>query len=148
MPQELEKVGSKLTEAEIAAPIDTIPAVSTDILSRHFNAQSVSISLKYYMKSCECFSEWQNRDLKKFSSIIEKIGGYTPELLQGTYNLCVAHKGPPAAPRFRRPDNISEDILFHELKVDSSNKARIHGFFAGSVFFLVWLDRSHACFPS
>ena len=37
---------------------------------------------------------------------------------------------------FRRPNGISEDIQFHELKVDASNKARIHGFFVGSVFFL------------
>jgi hypothetical protein len=79
--------------------------------------------------------------------VIEKISGYGAELLQSTYALCVAHKGPPGAGRFQRPGNISEDILFHEIKVDPSNKARIHGFFAGSVFFLVWLDRSHDCFP-
>ncbi|MFJ5487377.1 hypothetical protein ACIKTA_07040, partial [Hansschlegelia beijingensis] len=31
-----------------------------------------------------------------------------------------------------------------EIKVDPSNKLRIHGLFVDSVFFLVWLDREHA----
>jgi|MDUS01.1.fsa_nt_gb hypothetical protein len=28
-----------------------------DELLKHFSAQSVSVSLKYYKKSCECFSD-------------------------------------------------------------------------------------------
>jgi len=55
-------------------------------------------------------------------------------------------RGPPSAARFKRPQDISEDIKFYEIKVDPSNKARIHGFFVQGVFFLVWLDRGHNCF--
>ena len=56
------------------------------------------------------------------------------------------HRGSPSAARFKRPEDISEDIDFYEIKVDPSNKARIHGFFVQGVFFLVWLDRGHSCF--
>jgi hypothetical protein len=148
MPQKSGNNGEGEQSIKIDAPLAVEPTVSTDVLSQHFEASNVSISLKYYLRSCECFSAWQRGDLKKFSAVIDKISGYTPEMLQSTYNLCVAHKGPPKAARFRRPSNISEDILFHEIKVDASNKARVHGFFAGTIFFLVWLDRSHECFPS
>jgi hypothetical protein len=41
---------------------------------------------------------------------------------------------------------VSEDIPFYELHVHS--KARVHGFFVESVFFLVWLDRNHRAFPA
>jgi hypothetical protein len=148
MPKKSENDGNKSSQIQIAAPSDPEPSVSTDELAQHFEGQNVSISLKYYIKSCECFSDWQRNELKKFSAIIDKISGYTPETLQRTFNLCVAHKSAPRKDRFRRPQNISEDILFYELKVDASNKARVHGFFVKSVFFLVWLDRSHECFPS
>lgn len=122
--------------------------VSADDLSIHFTKESVSISLKYFMKSCECFSEWQIKELKKFSAILEKISGYSPDLLRKAKPLCDSHKGNPSEDRFRRPPTVSDDLLFYELKIDASNKARVHGFFVGSVFFLVWLDRKHACFPS
>jgi hypothetical protein len=147
MQEKSDGTGNNTVAFRIEAPSEPVPSVSTDELSRHFSDHSVSISLKYYSKSCECFSLWQPRDLKKFSATIEKISGYTPELLKSTYSLCVAHKGEPNARRFSRPSGISEDVAFHEIKVDPSNKARIHGFFAGSVFFLVWLDRAHECFP-
>lgn len=126
---------------------DVEPVKLSGSIIDHFPNDSVSISLKYYRVTCECFSAWQKNELKKFSTTIDKINGYSPQLLQGNPNLCKYHKGPPSQERFCRPDAISDDIGFFEIKVDPSNKARIHGFFVGSVFFLVWLDREHACFP-
>lgn len=41
---------------------------------------------------------------------------------------------------------ISSDIPFFELHVDH-NKLRVHGFRAGSAFFLVLLDHEHRVFP-
>jgi hypothetical protein len=122
------------------------PRISDDDLAGHFVKESVSISLKYYLSSCECFSDWQARELKKFTGTIEKISGYDVDQLQRTKSLCDSHKGPPSYARFRRPDSVSDDVLFYEIKVDPSNKARIHGFFVRGVFFLVWLDRKHQCF--
>ena len=109
--------------------------------------EGVSISLKYYRKDSECFSAWQSSELKKFSAALEKISGQTAKDLKSYKPLCVKHKGPPAAKRFSRPDSLSEDLDFYEIKIDASNKARVHGVFVDSIFFLVWLDRQHAVFP-
>jgi len=109
--------------------------------------EGVSISLKYYREETECFSEWQSGEMKKFSATIKKVSGLSASTLKGHKPLCVPHKYDPAESRFTRPDKLSEDLSFFELKVDPSNKARVHGVFVGSVFFLVWLDRLHAVYP-
>lgn len=122
--------------------------VAPDDIRRHFESSSVSISLKYYSASCECFSRWEKNELKKFSQLIDKIKRHTAEQLQrGASSLCKRHKGKPSRDRFRRPSDLSVDLEFFELRVDQSNKARVHGFFIDGVFFLVWLDRGHECFP-
>lgn len=109
--------------------------------------EGISISLKYYRKETECFSDWQKGELKKFSAIGHKISGQTALKLKAYKPLCEKHKGPPAEARFARPDNLSEDLELYEIKVDPSNKARIHGVFVNSIFFMIWLDRNHAVFP-
>jgi hypothetical protein len=109
--------------------------------------EGVSISLKYYREETECFSDWQSGELKKFSATIKKVGQLEAAVLKGHKPLCVPHKYDPAEARFARPAKLSEDLKFFEIKVDPSNKARIHGVFVGSVFFLVWLDRLHAVYP-
>ena len=111
------------------------------------DTEGVSISLKYYRDETECFSEWQAGELKKFSATIKKVSQMTASILKGYKPLCVPHKNDPAEKRFARPDKLSEEFKFFEIKVDPSNKARIHGVFVGSVFFLVWLDRLHAVYP-
>lgn len=121
--------------------------IDANKLESHFTDDNVSISLRYYKKSCECFSDWKKDELKKFSATIDKLSKYSISQLKGHKPLCDSHKGPPAEGRFSVPDKISPDQLFHEIKVDPSNKLRVHGFFSGPVFFLVWLDREHACFP-
>jgi hypothetical protein len=85
--------------------------------------------------------------MKKFSATIDKLRNYTPGLLRSTFSLCVIHRGDPAEGRFSLPLGISPEIPLHEIKIDPSNKLRMHGFFSDSVFFLLWLDREHACFP-
>jgi hypothetical protein len=109
--------------------------------------EGVSISLKYYRDETECFSAWQSAEMKKFSATIKKVSGFTASKLKSYSALCVPHKHSPAEARFVRHDKLSEDLSFFELKVDPSNKARMHGVFVGSVFFLVWLDRLHAVYP-
>lgn len=111
------------------------------------NTEGVSISLKYYREETECFSDWQAPELRKLSSTIKKVGQIASEALKGHKPLCEPHKNDPAERRFARPPALSEDLKFFEIKVDPSNKARIHGVFFGSVFFLVWLDRLHAVYP-
>ena len=107
----------------------------------------VSVSLRYYQSKCECFSDWKQLELKSFSQTIEKMKGYTTIMLCAKNNLCEIHKGEPKRKRFSYPDGLSPDHSFWEIKVDQSNKLRIHGFFVDEVFFLVLLDREHECFP-
>jgi len=110
--------------------------------------EGISISLKYYQDKVECFSEWQGKDLKRFSGLISKIRNMTAAQLTGSSSLCDTHKGKPKAQRYSWPDGISEEITRYELKVDQSKKSRVHGALIGSTFFLVWLDRNHQVFPS
>jgi len=106
----------------------------------------VSISLRYYRRQTECFSKWKSSDLKKFGALVDKLRGHNANTLTGS-KLCSMHKGPPAQDRFALPESLSPDLTLHELRVDQSNKARIHGVLWGETFFLVWLDRNHAVFP-
>lgn len=79
--------------------------------------------------------------------MIGKVRNYDPIVLRAHASLCAMHKGRPGEGRFSRPPEVSEDIPLFELKVDPSNKLRVHGFFVQATFFLIWLDREHACFP-
>lgn len=119
-------------------------------LAEHFKADTVSISLKYYQKRAECWSDWGNKDLKGFTKIIELLRQQSANQLRGKgaggTPACKDHKGAPKGTGFSRPKEISDDIPFYEIYVHE--KARIHGFFVDPVFFLVWLDRGHKAFPA
>ena len=110
--------------------------------------EGVSISLKHYRREAECFSDWSGPELKKFALTIGKLGQLPVAQLRGHKALCAPHRYDAAAARFSWPDALSRDLALYEIKVDPSNKARIHGVFKGAVFFLIWLDRHHAVFPS
>lgn len=127
---------------------DLTQPILGDPLLDHFADGFVSVSLKYYNKNCECFSDWRDKKLLKgFVSLLEKLSERTPEQVRANTNLCHAHKGPPPKKkRFSRPEDLSDDIQFYSLKV--TDVARIHGFFVGAVFFLVWLDKGHECLPA
>lgn len=105
------------------------------------------IRWRYYQSKYECFSDWTQQELKLFSQAVEKVRDYSRSLLCGKVNLCSPHKGEPKRARSSLAAGISPDQNFWEIKVDQSNKLRIHGFFVEEVFFLVWLDRKHECFP-
>jgi len=124
------------------------PVISISDLSPHLDAGSVSVSLRYFRRECECFSDWQKAELKKFVGTLEKLRSHSVDQLKGKKSLCDIHKGKPNEARFNIPDAISPDLSIYEIKIDPSNKLRMHGFFTGPVFFLLWLDRMHACFKS
>jgi hypothetical protein len=134
-------------EPKIVANAPEEPSKVLDIsieLKKLLFAFGVSISLKYYNKNCECFSKWKKDELKGISSLIGKISQLEANKLRSGTRYCSAHKGPSKRERFQRPDWLSEDIVLYELEV--TDKARMHGFFVDSVFFLLWLDREHECF--
>ena len=92
------------------------PVVSQE-MQKYLLAAGVSISLKYYDRSCECFSEWNRVDLKGFSSLLEKVGQLEANQLKSGTKYCDKHEGPSKDKRFQRPDDIiSPDIPLYELK--------------------------------
>lgn len=112
------------------------------------------VALKYYESKYQCFSEWNQDELKAFSSFVEKLKGVTWEMIWGSggkygkkeaFGLTI-HKDRKKLPNNGNALNkISPDIDAFELRV--TNKARVHGFRSKSAFFLIWLDRNHKIYP-
>lgn len=115
-------------------------------LAEHFGP-NVSISLRYYQKKPECWSDWA-KELKGFTKVIGLLREQTSDQVKGRGSggspVCKPHTGEVKTKGFNRPAEISEDIPLYELY--ATNKARLHGFFIRDVFFLVWLDRNHRAF--
>ncbi|WP_425523414.1 MAG6450 family protein [Rhodomicrobium vannielii] len=146
MQQELARPGDENAIIDTAI-VDADLEISIEpSLATHFSDGKVSVSLKYYTSKCECFSEWQHKELKAFSSVIDKLSARTQEQVTSSTNTCRCHRNRPERERFSRPNDLSPDLIFYDIHVTA--KARVHGFFVGPVFFLVWLDRKHECFAS
>jgi hypothetical protein len=108
--------------------------------------QPVTISMKYWHSGSECLSSWQRGELQHLRKLIDKVQGFTPSQIKNDPGLqWKAHKGPAAA-GFSRPVSLSKDVPLCEMRV--GGKARVHGALIDSTFYLVWLDRVHAVFPS
>jgi hypothetical protein len=99
---------------------------------------TLSVNLKYYQRGYECFSKWQPAELSSLSNWIEKTVSRTQTQVTTVTKTCHAHQG---RPKRAIPDGISPDVKLYGL--DVGEKARVHGFFMNSQFFLVWLDRQH-----
>jgi hypothetical protein len=115
--------------------------------SLKFEEKKTSISLTYWHASSQCISEWNNAELKKLRKAIDKIQSLTPTGVRTDPGLGFKfHGGPAKGAGFSRPQTLPKDFSLCEVRV--SDKARLHGTLRGSDFFLVWLDRGHAVFPS
>ena len=121
-------------------------AFDRPVVGKLSNQTNVSVSLRFYAPSVECFSEWTAADLKSFSSLVSKLRHLDIQELRGNANLCKSHAKGSKIRNYRRPDGIGNDVKFHELKL--SGRLRVHGVFQGPVFHLVWLDRNHQVFPN
>ena len=97
----------------------------------------IGVNLKYYQRSHECFSKWGPKPLKSFSAFIEKMSKRTESQITSTTKTCHAHKGASK----KIPANVSPDKKMYGLDVGSGE--RVHGFFEGNNFYLVWLDVKH-----
>ncbi len=107
----------------------------------------ITISLRYWNSNSQCLSEWQPKELKKLAKVIGRAQSVTATDLKADQSLgWKMHSGPAKGSGFSRPSNLSKDIKLSEIRVDG--KARIHGALIDNIFFLVWLDRNHAVFPS
>jgi hypothetical protein len=107
--------------------------------------QYVSVSLKYWHSGSECLSGWQRTELTKLRKLIDKVQSLSPAEIRNDPGLHWKLHKAPAARGFSRPQALSKDIQLCELRVDG--KSRIHGVLLESIFYLVWLDRSHGVFP-
>lgn len=130
------------TEGESPSAAIDGKVIDAELGPQNLLDDSVSVSLKYYSDNAECFSQWQQRELKAFSRIIEKLRGLKWSQVQACQGAtCHKHHPSKRVSGFSRPKSVSEDLQFYNIHVDS--KARIHGFQINSVFYLVWLDRNH-----
>lgn len=104
----------------------------------------LSVNLKYYQKSAECFSSWQKAELKAFSNWVDKTCTRTEAQVTSATKNCHAHNPGKRAAGFSVPQEVSPDVKFYGL--DVTKGGRVHGFFERGQFFLVWLDRGHKVF--
>lgn len=106
------------------------------------------VALKYFQHRYECFSEWTPDELHAFSDFNRKVSSQTWQQI-----IASGGKGPNKAGLGYTPHDgsrlpsrevlrgLSEDLTWIELRV--TQRARVHGFRAENIFFLVFLDRSH-----
>jgi len=117
------------------------------------------VALKYFKSDWQCFSEWEQQELKEFSSFLEVLSRHTWQQVYKTGSKIPKHglaytkyevdevKSEAIKSKLKSVEKeISEDINFFELRVNQ-NKLRVHGFQSQSAFFLVALDRNHEAFP-
>jgi hypothetical protein len=147
-------------KASLSKKVKDANVYLTDIESKVFgfsqnnkngkNQEPPYISLKYFQPSFQCFSKWQNNELKSFSKFVEKLRMTSWDQIYKTSGKIghksdfgyTPHKNTKNLPNIKQLDMIiSPDITFFELRV--TGKVRVHGFRMQSAFFLVWLDREH-----
>jgi hypothetical protein len=122
---------------------------------RDSNKEKAFVVLKYFDHCHECFSIWNNDELKGFTSFISKINSMTWGQIYSSGSKgksgkktgfgYTVHKKKSVLPNQNIVKSLSEDITFFELRI--SQEARVHGFRVKSAFFLVWLDRGHNVYP-
>jgi len=124
------------------------------VLSFHENYEVPYVTLKYFQTSYECFSVWQESELKAFINFVEKLRRSTwADIYKTSGKLGVKtgfgytpHKNKDNLPKIEELNRIiSPDITYFELRI--TDKARVHGFRVKEAFFLVWLDREHKINP-
>jgi hypothetical protein len=98
----------------------------------------VGINLRHFQKDFECFSSWTREELKLFSNLVVKLAARTQSQITTTTQTCHSHLGKKLKQKL--PPGISPEVGLYEL--DVTDKARIHGFFIHSTFY-IWLDRAH-----
>jgi hypothetical protein len=108
--------------------------------------QPVTISMKYWHSGSECLSSWQRGELQSLRKLIDKVQGCTPSEIRNDPGLQWKARKEPAAAGFSRPASLSKDVPLCEMRV--GGKAPVHGALIDTIFYLVWLDRVHAVFPS
>lgn len=117
------------------------------------------VALKYFNSDWQCFSDWEQQELKEFSNFLKSLASKTWDQVYKTGNKIPKHglaytkykldevKSNAIKSKLKEVEkNISEEINFFELRVNQ-NKLRVHGFQSHSAFFLVALDRKHQAFP-
>ena len=106
------------------------------------NEENLSISLKHYQPSHECFSSWTSADLKKFSSTVRQLQGLSRKDLN-SLNICskLSNQG---GWKLNKPKGVDRELAIFELRIAKGASARAFGVMIASVFYLIWLDRTHS----
>jgi hypothetical protein len=116
--------------------------------------EGISFSFKYYDASHEKFN-CQGKDGLYWQALANRLrdmsGLKTSELRQGGNKTLRCHSIDWAA--------VSEDAFGikgeeqivdtpYQFSVSANEHGRVHGFFIGEVFYIVWLDPDHLLYPA
>ena len=112
------------------------------------NKATVFVSLRYVQEDFQCFSKWNEDEMKHFWSFNRRIHDYSWQqvLEQGGKPGQKVGFGYTIIPRDKYPskafiDQFSPDATFFELRANDT--IRLHGFRDKSIFYICWLDRAH-----
>lgn len=103
--------------------------------------EALSISLKHYDDGHQCFGEWDAKELRRFSSTIRHLRKLTRKDLNAT-NIISKLKNQRGWV-LERPAQVDKELPIFELRIAKSSNLRAFGVMPESVFYLIWLDRSH-----
>ena len=107
-------------------------------------SEALSISLKHYNDTHQCFGEWEPKEMRRFSSTIRHLRNLTRSDLNGT-NIISKVKN-QSGWTLKRPAKVDKELPIYELRIAKSSNLRAFGVMPESIFYLIWLDRSHRVF--
>lgn len=113
----------------------------------------ISFSLKYWdklnKKFCvkKCGSKYFNKLLERFQSISELTTNQvrTSHADNLRFHLHEWHKTTEPTGYSSLPKHL-KDTPPCQFQISSNEHGRVHGFFIGEIFFVVWLDPEHALY--
>ena len=106
--------------------------------------EALSISLKHYNEKHQCFGSWKPEDMKRFSSTIRQMRTLTRNDLNRTNIISKVRN--QNGWQLNKPKSVDRELPIYELRIGKSSNLRAFGVMPESVFYLIWLDRSHGVF--
>ena len=135
-----------------ASTIENITENELEMLGLKKKDMSISIVLRYYDYTYQCFSDWKSNELKLFSKFVDKLRKLTWSQVHSQSSnknktgLALTYINRNQLPQKDILKEISPEIRIFELRI--SDKVRVHGFRIKNSFFLIWLDRNHEICPT
>jgi len=140
MSRKKELIGKAARKRE--HKISKIPSSATELKQESTDNKNPVFSFRNVCSNHCQLSNWHGRELLLLISTFKTMESLSWREVRN-------HKGLNLKPIeqfvFRLPDNVPDDVVIQEVKVDE--KRRLFGYRAGRVFYLIWFDRNHEVVP-